>query len=76
MKKKVVTDNADIEVIVIEGTILMAFTDTVYEDNTVGSYLNAEQAANLADTLIDAIEMCYPEYLETDDIEEEDEKDE
>ena len=72
MKKMVVTCNADIEVLSGEA-ISMTFTDTVYEDNTVGTWLSAEQAANLADALIDAIEMCYPEYLETVDIEAEDE---
>lgn len=73
MQKKIVTNNADIEVMVDDEAILMTFTDTVYEDNTVGSWLSAEQAVNLADALIAAIEECYPDYMEVSDVEKEDE---
>lgn len=73
MRKKVVTENADIEVLANGEAISMTFTDTEYEDNTVGSWLNAEQAADLADALIDAIEICYPKYMEAVAIGKEDE---
>ena len=71
MEKKVVTENADIEVVANGEAIAMRVTDTEYDDYTVGAWLSAEQAADLADALIAAIEICYPDYMKSLDIEEE-----
>ncbi len=74
MKKKIVTEHAEIEVLAHRGeAISLCISDAECGGQTCCSWLNDEQAASLADALIAAIEICYPNYMESLMIEEEDE---
>ncbi len=73
MEKKIVTENAEIEVLANGELISLCISNEERGRQTRCSWLNAEQAADLADALIEAIEICYPDYMKSIMVEEEDE---